>query len=126
MAQPVPTVMDRGPQANRNPQPPAPEQKLPTAQVVIEVDGKVVNQHVLNKSAMTIGRLSANDIQVPSQLVSRWHARIIASNGDWVIEDAESLNGLIYQGQRIDRLILTPSDRVFLSPRVVLQYQTTS
>jgi ATP-binding cassette subfamily B protein len=126
MVEPVPTVRDRDPRANRNPQSPAPEQKPPTARVIIEVDGKVVNQRVLNKSAMTIGRLSANDIQVPSQLVSRWHARIIASNSDWVIEDAESLNGLVYQGQRIDRLILTPSDRVFLSPRVVLQYQTTS
>ena len=126
VAQPVPTVRDHDPWANRSPQPLAPEQKPPTARVVIEVDGKVVNQRVLNKSAMTIGRLSGNDIQVPSQLVSRWHAKIIASNGDWIIEDAESLNGLVYQGQRIDRLILTPSDRVFLSPRVVLQYQTTS
>ncbi len=126
MTQPAPAVMDRGPRANGNPQPPAPEMKPPTALVVIEVDGKVVSQSVLNKPNMTIGRLSANDIPVPSQRVSRLHAKILASNGAWVIEDAESLNGLVYQGQRIDRLILRPGDRVFLSPQVVLQYQTTS
>jgi ABC-type lipoprotein export system ATPase subunit len=126
MAQPMPTALDRSPRVNGNPQPPAPEMKPPTALVVIEVDGKVVSQSVLNKPNMTIGRLSANDIPVPSQRVSRLHAKILASNGAWVIEDAESLNGLVYQGQRIDRLILRPGDRVFLSPQVVLQYQTTS
>ncbi len=126
MTQPAPAVMDRGPRANGNSQPPAPEQNPPTARIVIEVDGNVVSQRVLNKPVMTIGRLSSNDIPVPSQRVSRLHAKILASNGAWVIEDAESLNGLVYQGQRIDRLILRPGDRVFLSPHVVLQYQTTS
>jgi ATP-binding cassette subfamily B protein len=125
-AQVRPTILDRGPGTNGNPQPPAPEMKPPTARVVVEVDGKVVSQRVLNKPNMTIGRLSANDIQVPSQRVSRLHARILASNGAWIIEDVESLNGLVYQGQRIDRLILRSGDRVFLSPHVVLQYQTTS
>jgi ABC-type glutathione transport system ATPase component len=126
MAQPVPTALDRSSRVNGNPQPPVPEMKPPTALVVIEVDGKVVSQCVLNKPAMTIGRLSSNDISVPSQRVSRLHAKILVSNRAWVIEDAESLNGLVYQGQRIDRLILRPGDRIFLSPRVVLQYQTTS
>jgi ATP-binding cassette, subfamily B, bacterial len=122
----MPTILDRGPGTNGNPQPIVSEMKLPTALVVIEVDGNVVNQCVLNKPTMTIGRLSSNDITVPSQRVSRLHAKILAVNAAWVIEDAESLNGLVYQGQRIDRLILRPGDRVFLSPRVVLQYQTTS
>ena len=117
-------MMDRSPRANGNSQSPAPEQIPPAARIVIEVDGNVVNQRLLNKPTMTIGRLSSNDISVPSQRVSRLHAKILSSNGTWVIEDAESLNGLVYQGQRIDRLILRSGDRVFLSPHIVLQYQT--
>ncbi len=124
MTQPAPTVLDRSPRANGNSQSPAPAQIPPAARIVIEVDGNVVNQCLLNKPAMTIGRLSSNDISVPSQRVSRLHAKILSSNGTWVIEDAESLNGLVYQGQRIDRLILRSGDRVFLSPHIVLQYLT--
>ncbi|MGH2508382.1 MAG: ATP-binding cassette domain-containing protein, partial [Ktedonobacteraceae bacterium] len=102
---------------------PTPGQRPPNARMMIEVDGKSVGQHVLNKPAMTIGRLSSNDIQIPSQRVSRLHAKIYASNGNWVIEDAESLNGLVCQGQRIDQLILTPGARIYMAPTVVLQYQ---
>ena len=124
MTHPAPTLMDRSPRANGNSQSPALEQTPPAARIIIEVDGNIVSQCVLNKPTMTIGRLSSNDISVPSQRVSRLHAKILSSNGTWVIEDAESLNGLVYQGQRIDRLILRSGDRVFLSPHIVLQYQT--
>jgi pSer/pThr/pTyr-binding forkhead associated (FHA) protein len=81
---------------------------------------------VLDQTAINIGRLDTNDIQVNSQRVSRKHARIIASNGAWVLEDTESLNGLIYQGDRVDRVVLIPGARVFLAPRVVLLYQSAS
>jgi ATP-binding cassette, subfamily B, bacterial len=96
----------------------------PRARVTIEVDGKVIGERHLDKPTLSVGRLSSNDVQVPSQRVSRLHARIYEENGTWVIEDAESLNGLVYQGQRIDRLVLNNGDRIFVAPRAVLQYQT--
>ncbi len=73
---------------------------------------------------MTIGRLSANDIQVPSQRVSRLHAKIRWENGAWVIEDAESLNGLVYQGRLVDRHTLNNGDRINVAPTAVLQFTT--
>ena len=123
---PTPMTPGPAPAFNGNPASPAPEQRPPTARIVVEVDGKVVGQRVLDKPVMTIGRLSSNDIQVPSQRVSRLHAKIRALNGTWIIEDAESLNGLVYHGQRIDHLVLNPGDRVFVAPTAVLQYQTAS
>jgi hypothetical protein len=45
-------------------------------------------------------------------------------NGRWLIDDAESLNGLIYRGNRIDRLALTNGDRIYVAPTAVLQYVT--
>jgi ABC-type multidrug transport system fused ATPase/permease subunit len=96
------------------------------ASVVIEIDGKVVGEHRLNKPVLTVGRLLENNIQVPSQRVSRLHAKIRWEDGMWWIEDAESLNGLVYQGRRIDRLALTNGDRVYLSPGAVLYYKTMS
>ena len=94
------------------------------ARVLIEVDGKVVGERALNKASLTIGRLSGNDVQIPSQRVSRLHAKIHEENGAWVIEDAESLNGMVYRNQRIDRLVLSNGDRVHLAPTASLQFVT--
>jgi len=94
------------------------------ARVRIEVDGKIIGERRLDKPVMTVGRLSGNDIQVPSQRVSRMHARIRWENGAWLIEDAESLNGLLYQGQRVERHALTNGDRIQVAPAVILHYES--
>ena len=120
-----PMPQPAAPRPNNNQPAPMPgaRQRPPDARVTIEVDGKPVGQYTLDKPAMTIGRLSSNDIQIPSQRVSRLHAKIYAANGTWVIEDAESLNGLVYQGRRVDQLVLTPGMRVYMAPTVVLSCQ---
>jgi ABC-type multidrug transport system ATPase subunit len=116
------TPVERVPGTNGGPRP-VQEQRPPTARILVEVDGKTVGQYVLSKPIMTIGRLSSNDIHVPSQRVSRLHAKIRSAHGSWIIEDAESLNGLVYQGQRVDHIVLNPGDRIFVAPSAVLQYQ---
>ncbi len=95
------------------------------ARLVIEVEGKVVGQRPLDKPVLTIGRLAVNDVHVPSQRVSRLHAKIRWDQVQraWLIEDAESLNGLIYQGQRVDQHVLHRGDRIYLAPSAVLQYE---
>ncbi|HZS79250.1 MAG TPA: ABC transporter transmembrane domain-containing protein [Ktedonobacteraceae bacterium] len=93
------------------------------ARVLVEVDGKIVNQKRLDKSPMTIGRLSDNDIHVPSQKVSRLHAKIRWDNDAWVIEDADSLNGLIYQGHLVERHTLNNGDRIYVAPTAVIQFE---
>ena len=95
------------------------------ARIIVELDGKVIGERPLNKPVMTVGRLSGNDVQVPSQRVSRLHAKVRLENGCWLIEDAESLNGLIYRGKRVDKLVLNNGDRIYVSPTAVLQYVTT-
>src|SRR5581483_4658861 len=94
------------------------------ARVLVEVDGKVVGERRLDKAILTVGRLSSNDIQVPSQRVSRLHAKIRWENGAWIIEDAESLNGLVYQGSLVERLTLKNGDRIHIAPTAVVQYMT--
>ncbi|HLQ28463.1 MAG TPA: hypothetical protein VK140_04395 [Ktedonobacteraceae bacterium] len=37
------------------------------ARILIEVDGKIIGEHPLKKPLLTVGRLSGNDVQVPSQ-----------------------------------------------------------
>ncbi len=93
------------------------------ARIQVEVDGQVQGAYNLNKPVITIGRLSSNDISVPSQRVSRQHAKILWENGAWLIEDAESLNGIVYQGNRVDQRTLVNGDRIFLAPKVSLYYE---
>jgi ABC-type Fe3+/spermidine/putrescine transport system ATPase subunit len=95
------------------------------ARVLIEVDGKIVNQRALDKPVLTVGRLPGNDVHVPSQRVSRLHAKIRwdKESGTWVIEDAESLNGLTYQGNRVDQRSLSRGDRIYIAPTAVVQYE---
>jgi ATP-binding cassette subfamily B protein len=95
-----------------------------TARVLVEIDGKVVGERRLDKAILTIGRLSSNDVQIPSQRVSRLHARIRWENGTWLIEDAESLNGITYQGNRVDHHELRNGDQITLAPKTTLRYES--
>ncbi len=93
------------------------------AQVLVEIDGKIIREQPLNKSILTVGRLSSNDIPILADRVSRLHARIRWENGTWLIEDADSLNGISIQGTRVDRHVLTNGDRILLAPKAILHYK---
>ncbi len=96
------------------------------ARLCVEVDGKVVGEYQLDKGKpmVTIGRLEMNDIVVPSRTVSRMHARLRLNGDMWLIEDTESLNGLMYSGDRVDQHALMNGDRILLAPKAALQYVT--
>ena len=101
-----------------------PSSQMQKARVLVVIDGKTISERLLDKPMLTIGRLSSNDVSVPNQRVSRLHAKIRSENGMWIIEDADSVNGIVYQGRRVERLVLTNGDRVYIAPSVVLHYQT--
>ena len=93
------------------------------ARVLIEIEGRIVGERQLDKPILSVGRISGNDIQVLADRVSRLHARIRWENGSWIIEDADSLNGINFHGNRIDRHILTNGDRIMLGPKAALHYK---
>jgi len=104
-----------------------PQPKLAQPQracLYVEVDGKVIGEYQLDKRKpmVTIGRLEMNDIVVPSRTISRMHARLRLNGDMWLIEDTESLNGLMYSGDRMDQHVLMNGDRILLAPKVALQY----
>ncbi len=100
------------------------QEDTPTkAQILVQMGEKTIGEYQLSKAVFTIGRYPTSDIQIPSARVSRLHATIRWKNGAWVIEDAESLNGLTCQGQRIDQLALVDGDCIYIDPTVVLHYE---
>jgi pSer/pThr/pTyr-binding forkhead associated (FHA) protein len=103
-----------------------PPQRVPAlqkARVLIEVNGHLIGDRQLNKPVLTVGRLPVNDIQVEADRVSRLHAKIRWENGTWLIEDADSLNGILYHGSRVDKHTLVNGDRIMLAPKVVLYFK---
>ncbi len=112
-----------GNQQNRQPLPQAPQGPLKQARIIVEIDGKVVSEHRLDKPLITIGRQPGNDVRVINQRVSRLHARIRYENNDWVIEDADSINGIVYRSVRVERLALKNGDKVYIAPTAALSYQ---
>jgi ATP-binding cassette subfamily B protein len=91
--------------------------------ISVEIDGKVTSEYRLNRPVLTIGRFPTSDIQIASPRISRLHAIIRWRNGAWMIEDAESLNGLACQEQRIDQLALVNGDRIYIDQTIVLHYE---
>jgi pSer/pThr/pTyr-binding forkhead associated (FHA) protein len=92
---------------------------------LFEINGRTVGARRLDQPTLTIGRLASNDIAIPSAHVSRRHATVRWERGAWIIEDAQSLYGLLHEGRHVDRLVLREGDRVRLSADVSLCFRTT-
>jgi hypothetical protein len=58
----------------------------------------------------TIGRAPENTITVVHPTVSRRHARLSLEGSTWAIEDLGSVNGIVFEGRRVDNLKLSPGD----------------
>lgn len=72
-----------------------------------------------NRSRLTIsplpfqiGRQADNHLVLRDNRISRTHARIVAENGDYYLEDLESRQGVYVNGQRVQRHKLNESDRI--------------
>lgn len=69
-------------------------------------------------SVKTLGRTARADFILDAALVSRIHCRLTADKSDQlVVEDLSSTNGTLVNGERIDRQVLKPGDRITIGRR---------
>lgn len=71
----------------------------------------------------TIGRTPDNDIQVNTTFVSRHHAVLLTSSDHCIVEDLNSTNGIIVNGQRVGRQLLHDGD-VLTIGKTHFRYET--
>ncbi len=64
----------------------------------------------IDKDEITIGRLTSNDIYISNSTVSKKHARIIRNQGNYLIEDLKSTNGIYLNKVRIISRYLQDGD----------------
>jgi pSer/pThr/pTyr-binding forkhead associated (FHA) protein len=57
-----------------------------------------------------IGRSPDSTIRIQDPVVSRHHARVSCQDGIWAVEDLGSANGIFFDGNRVDKMVLTPGD----------------
>jgi pSer/pThr/pTyr-binding forkhead associated (FHA) protein len=67
---------------------------------------------ILPGSVKTVGRASRADFIVDAPLVSRLHCRLTAGATELEVVDLESTNGTYVNGERVDRAVLKPGDRL--------------
>jgi pSer/pThr/pTyr-binding forkhead associated (FHA) protein len=78
------------------------------------MDGLVLKEIGLNKDRMTIGRRSSNDIQIDNLAISGEHAVVVTILDDSFLEDLNSTNGTLVNGQPIKKHFLKNGDVVEL------------
>lgn len=62
---------------------------------------------LLDADLITVGRHPNSDVFLDDVTVSRRHAEISRSTGEFSVKDLDSLNGTYYQGARVESALLT-------------------
>lgn len=66
------------------------------------------------EQAVIVGRTKPSDIAIPAGTLSRQHARFSIESGAVWIEDLGSTNGTWVNGDRVERCLITPQDKISL------------
>jgi type II secretory pathway predicted ATPase ExeA len=77
--------------------------------------GKLISRVALRQRTL-IGRSEHNDICLPSPYLSRHHAVIVGTPQGYYLVDLNSVNGVLLNGQKIERAALCDEDVLGLGP----------
>jgi len=92
------------------------------AKLIVSQNGEITGNHFIGESAFTIGSLADSDLCLPLPGVSRAHARILPVGNDDILEDLDSTNGTLVNGQRVSRHILQHDDVIEIAG-VMIRYR---
>jgi len=86
-----------------------PEAPAGVASVTVGEDG---HQVVLTGDRVAIGRLDECEICLADANASRRHAAFVREGDDWAIEDLDSTNGTLLNGDPVTRELLRDGDAI--------------
>ncbi|MEQ8677316.1 MAG: FHA domain-containing protein [Aggregatilineales bacterium] len=77
---------------------------------VFKVIGPALDRNTItvDRAGIYAGRTSNNDLPLPDKQISRQHFRILWRDGNFWVEDLDSMNGVFLNGARIDSQIPMP------------------
>jgi general secretion pathway protein A len=94
----------------------------PRARLVITMQGLPEREVTLEGDRILIGRGEEADISIDSVFVSRYHALIVHDNGQDLMLDLGSTNGLVVNSRRILRRALRHRDLIQVGPARVMYF----
>jgi len=78
--------------------------------IELKFKDRVLKHFETDKSEITIGRGTNNDIQIDNLGVSKTHAKIIKNPDAYTVVDLNSTNGTILNDKKIKKANLAPQD----------------
>ncbi len=95
------------------------------ARLILRSDtGEVLQEYVLDKPEMSIGRAPNSDVLLSKdKLTSRRHATILYQNGQYSIQDERSANGTFVNSQQLDQVtprVLNNGDQIGIGEHELL------
>ena len=90
------------------------------AKLILKLKEVMLDEFPIVNSAMTIGRVTGNDIVIDNLAVSRQHARIRQDGPDYWIEDLESGNGVLVNDEPIIKAILRDQDEILVGKHTLV------
>jgi hypothetical protein len=88
--------------------------KKAMAKLILSMDGLVLKEIHLRKEHMSIGRKAHNDIQIDNMAISGEHAAVVTILNDSFLEDLNSTNGTLVNGQPVKKHFLKDGDVIEL------------
>lgn len=82
------------------------------AKIILSFEGAPINEYELDQEILTIGRKPGNDIHIDNLAVSGTHAKILTILNDSFIEDLDSTNGTLVNGEIITKYALVNGDKI--------------
>lgn len=91
------------------------------AKLVLSMDGDILGHHFIGNDRFSIGRKPHNDLHIDDSSVSKEHAVILTVGNDQILEDMNSTNGTMVNGNKITKHILQNNDIIEIG-RFQLRY----
>ena len=95
------------------------------AKLILSMEGLVLKEIPLVKDRMSIGRKAHNDVQIDNMAISGEHAAVVTILSDSFLEDLNSTNGTMVNGQPVKKHFLKDGDVIELG-KYKMKYLTAA
>jgi len=88
--------------------------------LMLKFGDRVLKEVPISTTPVTIGRALDSDIHIDNQAVSHHHARIYAEQGQLMLEDLDSANGVFLNSSRVKKESLRSGDTILVGKHVII------
>lgn len=86
----------------------------PRPEIILKVGEDILGRYIIKSEALSIGRISSNDVVINNLSVSRRHALVKEEDSKFFVEDLNSVNGTFVNGVRITKKQLYDGDEIYI------------